>query len=73
MATKHRDAEPLRNNNVSFHFYCNEEEFARLQAIAEMSGQTVPRWLSTLLRERLQDAARAEKGGKTYGTPSQSR
>ena len=72
MATKSRDAEPLRNKNVSFHFYCTEEEFARLQAIAEMSGQTVPRWLSTLLRERLQDDA-AKKGEKTYGTPSQSR
>jgi hypothetical protein len=73
MATKHRDAEPLRKKNVSIHFYCNEEEFARLQAIAEMSGQSVPRWLSALLRERLQDAAGAEKGEKTYGTPPQSR
>jgi len=73
MATKHRDQEPLRNKNVSFHFYCNEEEFARLQAIAEMSGQSVPRWLSTLIRERLQDAARVEKGEKTHGTPPQNR
>lgn len=73
MATKHADSKPPRNKNVSFHFYCNEEELARLQAIAEMSGQSVSRWLSALLRERLQNAARAEKGGTPYGTPPQGR
>ncbi len=77
MATKPAASETPRKKIVAARLYCNDEEFDRLQAIAAMTGQSVPGWLRSVLRERLQEAfhSRDEKGddNNEAGTPAPTR
>lgn len=55
-------------DNASAQFYCNEEEWARLEAVAAMHGQSVNHWIRSVLRARLAAAQQAPrmKGGTRY-------